>query len=113
MSEESYPQSQNENSEDLSKKERFENLRKVFDEAETIFEANGREATKPFLNIIYTSLIDLNKSSSQVNPLEKWNETGDLTEDQFNELNLRRKKLSNAVGIKTASGEIRHDLNEI
>ena len=36
-----------------------------------------------------------------------------LTEDQFDELNLRRKKLSNAVGIMTASGTIRHDLNNL
>lgn len=113
MPEESYPQSQEKNSEDLSKKERFEDLSNFFSEAEAVFEASGREGTKPFLNIIYSRLIALNKSESEINPLEKWNEAGDLIKEQFDELNLRRKKLSNAVGIKTASGEIRHDLNEI
>ena len=104
---------QEENPEDRFKRERVEDLRKIFDEAEAVFEASGREAVKPFLNTIYSSLIGLNKLESSINPLERWNEEGDLTEEQFNELNLRRKKLSNAVGIKTASGEIRHDLNEI
>jgi len=42
-----------------------------------------------------------------------WNPSGDLTEEEFNTLNLHRKMLSNAIGIMTASGKVRHDLNKI
>jgi len=78
----------------------------------------AREKTKPLMNKIYSEMIRLNKSEENyMSPLGQWNPDGDLTESQFNELNLRRKKLSNAVGIlhKDASGRIaiRHDLDEI
>ncbi|SRR5258708_575899 len=101
------------NLEGSSKEERLQILYQVFSEAEAVFTAKGREATKPLLITIYSDLVDLNKSKSEVNPLQEWNENGDLTEAQFNELNLRRKKLSNAVGIMTASGVVRHNLNKI
>ena len=103
---------QEENPETLLKKEKFENLCTLFDEAETMFESKGRDETKPLLGNHYANLGELNKSTEEINPLRLWNPTGDLTEDQFNELNLRRKILSNAIGVKTASG-IRHDLNEV
>jgi hypothetical protein len=96
-----------------TQKETFESLSRVFDAAEAVFTAEGRESAKPFLNKIYATLIELNKSNGQIYPLQEWNSEGELTEAEFNELNLRRKKLSNAIGIMTASGVVRHDLNEI
>ena len=110
MSEKSNLQPQEEK---LTQPETFESVSKIFDEAEAIFEAEGREKTKPFLDRIYAILIALNKTRGKTDALAEWNATGDLNSAQFNELNLRRKKLSNAVGILTASGVVRHDLNEI
>lgn len=104
---------QNKTPEKSSEKESFESLSRTFNEAEAVFKAEGREGTKPFLIVIYASLINLNKTKGQVYPLKEWNPKGGLTKSQFNELNFRRKKLSNAVGIMTASGVVRHDLNEI
>lgn len=92
---------------------KIENVYKTFDEAESIFEAEGREKTKPFLNIVYKELGELNDTVTEIVPLVKWNSNGYLTEEQFNELNIRRKKLSNAVGIMTSSGVVRHDLNKL
>lgn len=105
-------------------------LESLIEQAETVFvvknleEALYREAgdfqaameargkVKPFLNQIYSELLRLNGT------LDKWNSDGNLPEGQFNELNRRRKQLSNLVGIlhkDAASGKmmIRHDLNEI
>jgi hypothetical protein len=113
MSEKFELESKVESPENIIKREKVEKLRSIYDEAESIFEAEGREKTKPLLGPVYTLLSDLNKTTGQIYPFEKWNPEGDLTEDQFNEFNLRRKKLSNAVGIMTASGVVRHDLNEI
>ncbi len=93
--------------------EKIEKIYNTLDEAEAVFEAEGRESTKPFLNEIYKELGELNDSVTEINPLAEWNSNGYLTKTQFNELNLRRKKLSNAVGIMTSSGVIRHDLNEL
>lgn len=93
--------------------ERIENLYKTFDLAENIFETEGREKTKPFLNAIYTEMGILNDSVEKINPLERWHIIGYFKEQEFAELNLRRKKLSNAVGIMTSSGVIRHDLNKL
>ncbi|MEK7659738.1 MAG: hypothetical protein AAB343_00885 [Patescibacteria group bacterium] len=102
-----------ESPEDVIKRERFEHLCQAYDVAEATFAAEGREKTKPLLNILYSELAALNKTVGAIYPFAVWNKDGDLTEDQFNDLNLRRKKLSNAVGIMTASGVVRHDLNEI
>lgn len=101
------------NFEQPPQEENFESLRTLFDEAEAAFEHGGRDEAKPLLGNLYSGLGKLNKSTEEINPLAKWNWVGDLTEDQFNELNLRRKKLSNAIGIMTASGEVRHDLNKV
>ncbi len=106
---------------EVSKKERIENLFANFDKAEAALAAEekenkneGREIAKGFLPEIYDDLIALNKRSKEDwVTIWIWNPDGELTEQEFNALNLRRKLLSNAVGIMTASGEIRHDLNEI
>lgn len=95
-------------------KESVDELKNLFTEVEKIFETEGREGAKPHLHGIYTKLQKLNKSdTSDWTQIWSWNAEGGLTEAEFNELNLRRKKLSNAVGIMTASGTVRHDLNEI
>ena len=96
-----------------SRAERFKNLVLLFDVAEAVLEAKGRKEAIPLLGSIYNNLIDLNKTKGQGSPLGEWNPHGDLTKDQFEVLNRRRKKLSNDIGIMTASGVVRHNLNEI
>ena len=93
--------------------ETIANLRDFFSIIEIVFKNGGRESVKPLLPNIYNTLIKLNKldPAKVIYPLGKWNSEGDLTEAEFNELNRRRKILSNAVGIMTASGVIRHNLN--
>ncbi|MGB3073015.1 MAG: hypothetical protein WBB68_02020 [Candidatus Moraniibacteriota bacterium] len=92
----------------------------IYKEVEDIHEAMRlRSLAKPFLEkTIYPELIRLNKSGSLSEPLSQWNPEGDLTEDEFDELSLRRKKLSNVIGIlhkDPATGKltIRHTLNDI
>jgi len=83
-------------------------------EAEGILVAEGREKAKTYLPRIYDDLIALNKRDKiDWTNTWVWNPAGDLTEEEFNKLNLRRKLLSNAIGIMTASGVVRHDLNKI
>lgn len=102
-----------ENPEEMSGKEGFNELSALFDEAEKIFEAGGREPAKKCLPDIYNKLMELNKwDRTELSPMT-WNKDGDLTEEEFNELDLRRKKLSNAIGIMTADGTVRHNLNDI
>ncbi|TSC88831.1 MAG: hypothetical protein G01um10143_728 [Parcubacteria group bacterium Gr01-1014_3] len=114
MSETFNPQSQERPPEDPLKKERIENVTKALTEAEAIFEAEGREKAKSLLPRIYDDLIVLNKRSKEEwETVWVWNSDGDLTEEEFNSLDHRRRLLSNAIGILTASGEIRHDLNKI
>ena len=97
-----------------SKQERLETLNGAFDEAERILEVEGRENAKLLLPKIYEDLIGLNgRDKGDWATVWIWNPEGDLTQEEFDSLNLRRKKLSNAIGIMTASGEVRHDLNEI
>ncbi len=113
--------------------ERYQELCRMLDQAETTFGTTSleetlrreetafeealkaRKETNPLLNAFHLTLSKLNHDDDRL--LRQWNPDGDLTEPQFNELNLRRIKLSNAVGIlyKDASGKmgIRHDLNEI
>ncbi|MFA6430267.1 MAG: hypothetical protein WC229_00640 [Candidatus Paceibacterota bacterium] len=85
----------------------------IFTEAESIFEKEGREEGKKLLAGVYSGLMTLNKRdvSDWVNQFV-WNPEGDLTEEQFKEFDRRRKILSNAIGIMTASG-VRYDLNII
>ncbi len=92
---------------------KIENVQKAFTEAESVLESEGREKAKTLLNTIYSELILLNDTVKEKNPLTEWNSKGYLTEEQFNALNLRRKKLSNDIGIMTASGVVRHDLNKL
>jgi hypothetical protein len=92
---------------------KIENVQKAFTEAESVLELEGREKAKVLLNNIYSELGLLNDSITETNPLAVWNSNGYMTEEQFNILNLRRKKLSNDIGIMTASGVVRHDLNKL
>jgi hypothetical protein len=99
--------------EEFSKQERLEMLNSLFDEAQKVFETEGRELAKAYLPQIYDDLIGLNKRDKEDwETLWAWNPEGSLTREEFDSLNLRRKKLSNDIGIRTATG-IRHDLNEI
>lgn len=112
------------------KREAIRELFRLFDDAESAFGTTdptetdpsvvkeARDATKPLLNKAYAELIRLNKSEDRLpNPLGEWNPSGDLTEEQYDALNIRRKILSNAVGRlhKNPDGKfaIRHDLNDI
>lgn len=78
-----------------------------------------RSKAKPFLEkIIYPELIRLNRSGALIDPLSHWNPEGDITEAEFDELNFRRKRLSNVIGIlhkdpHTGKFTIRHTLNDI
>lgn len=97
-----------------SKQERLEALNNLFDEAEKMLETEAREIAKEFLPQIYNELLALNgrdKEDDWTN-LWIWNPEGILTKEEFDDLNLRRKLLSNAIGIEN-NGVIRHDLNEI
>jgi hypothetical protein len=83
-------------------------------EAEAVLAVEGRDRAKTCLPKIYDDLIALNKRNKEDwKNTWVWNPAGDLTEEEFNTLNLRRKLLSNAIGIMTASGVVRHDLNKI
>jgi hypothetical protein len=94
--------------------EKMTELSVLFSEAETILSTEGRESAKLLLPKIYDELISLNKrDKGDYLTIWIWNPDGDLSEEEFNTLNLRRKLLSNAIGIMTSSGEVRHDLNEI
>lgn len=99
---------------DQEKESVISRLDNIFTEAESVFEKEGREEGKKLLAGVYSGLMTLNKrdASDWVNQFV-WNPEGDLTEEQFKKFDLRRKLLSNAIGIKTASGAIRHDLNII
>ena len=84
------------------------------DEAEAALKVEDREKAKEYLPKVYDDLIKLNKRDKKDwQTLWIWNPDGYLSEEEFNRLNIRRKLLSNAIGIMTDSGEIRHDLNEI
>ena len=87
----------------------YERLMELFAAAEAVFGEHGRELTKPHLILIDTELKELNKSPAIVG----WNHLGELTEEQYRAIDRRWKKLSNAVGILTADGTIRHNLNVI
>lgn len=94
--------------------ERVAEILTLFGEAETVLSVEGRDRAKLLTPKIYNELISLNKrSKEEYLTIWDWNPSGDLSEEEFNALNLRRKLLSNAIGIMTASGEVRHDLNEI
>jgi len=84
------------------------------DEAEIALKVEDREKAKEYLPKVYDDLHKLNKRDKKDwQTLWIWNPDGYLSEEEFNRLNIRRKLLSNAIGIMTDSGEIRHDLNEI
>ena len=90
----------------------------IFTEAESIpeeaFEGERRAEGKKLIATIYSDLMALNKrGASDYVTQFVWNPEGDLTEEQFKRFDRRRKILSNAIGIMTGSGTIRHDLNVI
>lgn len=95
--------------------EKVRHLREVFAEAERLYieSGNDREVGKRYLPELYNVLIELNRLDKRVvvNPIAQWNPCGDLTEEEFNELDRRRKIFSNEIGIMTASGVVRHDLS--
>jgi len=96
--------------EDPLKKERLENLSKLFDEAEKTLTEKGRDEAKPYLPKVYDEIISLNKrSKEEYKTLFVYNSEGSLSEEELNAFNLRRKKLSNAIGIIN-NGTVRHDL---
>lgn len=98
----------------LEKKEAVIKLGALFVEAETALAVEGRDRAITFLPRIYDDLIALNKRDKKNWKITwVWNPRGDLTREQFDALNLKRKQLSNAIGIMTASGVVRHDLNKI
>ena len=89
-------------------------LTTALDRAEEVIRLKqSREVAKGYLPVIYKALIKLNRLDPEevTNPLAYWNPAGDLTESAFNLFNRKRKILSNAIGILTASGRVRHDLN--
>ena len=84
------------------------------DEAEATLKVEDREKAKEYLPKVYDDLIKLNKRDKKDwQTLWIWNPDGYLSEEEFNRLNIRRKLLSNAIGIMTDSGEIRHDTDSI
>ncbi len=95
----------------------FESIKKYFTEAEMAFELGGREAAKPYLDGIYLNIEKYNGSDTSGDDgwrrRFEWNPEGAFSKEEFEELNLRRKKLSNAIGILRADGTVRHDLNKI
>ena len=103
----------NQNVENNAKKEKIFNLSSLIAEANRVLEVEGREKAIALLPNIYDELIALNaRSKEDHSTIWVWNPEGGLTEEEFNILNRQRKILSNAIGIKTASG-VRHDVNEV
>lgn len=122
---------------DVLKEKMIQDLYEIFDRAEAILgttdviELQKREMAdfetanqirgraKLLCNDALTKLIYLNKTQdNHSSPLGDWNSKGDLTKEQFDDLRLRYKKLSNAIGImytdpSTGKKGIRHDLNPV
>ncbi len=98
-------------------KETVEKIRSMFVEAQQILETQGRDPAKLLLPKAYNALIEANKWDKSNWMSMTWNPEGDLTEEEFNELNRSRKILSNNIGIlatdKDGKQYVRHDLNEI
>lgn len=88
-------------------------LEEQFDAAERFAREGKREFAKTLLPNIYQAMIKLNNLNPEfvINPLQEWNPRGKFTEDEFEKSNRRRKILSNVIGIMTASGKLRHNLN--
>ena len=110
----------------------YQNMLAKFTEAESVFGTTSleetlrreeenielalerRAAARPYLTAIYVELAQLNDDASYPPQLKLtiWHTSGHLTEEQFDELNLRRKKLANLLGALNG-GKIRHNLNEL
>ncbi len=104
----------------LLDKERLASLQEHLDAAEAAYsnidpnETNpdivkeARAIVSPLIAKILDMLVVLNKSESQLKNNIHWNPHGSLTEQQFSELDLRRKRISKIYGSKQkdASGKI-------
>ena len=88
----------------LEGNEPFAEMRHVLSAAELMFAAHGREAAKPYL-------ITIVRYIGGDNPWQVGEWRDKFTPEEYAELDRRYKLLSNAVGILTADGTIRHDLN--
>lgn len=114
MSETFNQQPQEKSSEELLKKERFENLSRLFFEAKVILADEGKEQAKEYLPKIYDGLIELNKRDKKDwQTLWDWNPNGDLSEEEFNSLNHKRKSLEDVIDINESSDVIGNDSNKI
>ena len=83
-------------------------------EVRRILESGDRETAIRCLPTIYDALILLNgRDKSDWQNLWSWNPSGRLTQEEFKRLNRGRMVLSNDIGIMTASGVIRYNLNKI
>ncbi len=98
-------------------KETVESIRAMFVEAQQVLETQGRDPAKLLLPKAYNALIEANKWDKSNWMSMTWNPEGDLTEEEFKELDRSRKILSNNIGImatdKDGKPYIRHDLNEL
>lgn len=98
-------------------KETVEALRAMFTEAQQVLETQGRDPAKLLLPQAYNALIEANKWDKSNHAPMTWNPEGELTEEEFDELNHSRKILSNNIGIMATHPDgttyIRHDLNKI
>lgn len=115
-----------------TQEQNYRNMLARFTEAESVFGTTSLEETlrrekenmelalerrmaaRPYLTAIYVELTRLNDDASYPPQpkLTVWHASGHLTEEQFDELNLRRKKLANLLGAIN-DGRIRHNLNEL
>lgn len=115
-----------------TQEQNYRNMLARFTEAESVFGTTSLEETlrrekenmelalerrmaaRPYLTAIYVELTRLNDDASYPPQLKLtvWHASGHLTEEQFDELNLRRKKLANLLGAIN-DGRIRHNLNEL
>lgn len=130
ITKESIKQRQTEIREGIPVQERIQEIVTLFGKAEALLETTDiptletrekedmglalekRAVAKPFADKTTTELIKLNRSFGPPASATIWNPAGELNQDQFNTLSLRRKMLMNAVGSLNAQ-KIRHDLNAI
>lgn len=95
--------------------ESFREALALLTEARQVLESEGRERAISLLPQLYDCIYNLNRRDKEIDTdlLDTWNPSGYVTQEEFNILSYQRKLLSNQIGILTASGEIRHDLNII
>lgn len=98
-------------------KKHFESLmnRALIRSVYILFDLAQRKGARneEILEMIYTSMIVLNKPDPQANPLELWNPKGDLAEPQFNAFRVQMNSLSAAIGVTVTRESIRRRQQEI